>query len=194
TIHIGQRFSEKCTVISEAGRAGAGRRAAMIAALDEVLKPVVFASLTAFAGFLSFAFSPMPPVRDLGIFTAFGIGCDLAVSLFVIPPFLLNSGFGSVRRSHTAAYPAAERALGKLTAVVAAQPPVTIFLFVVVTTALGAGAARTVVQDSWVDNFSPVSRLAIADQWFNREFFGSDILNVLVDSGTEGGAFDPDFL
>ena len=189
TIHIGQRFCEKCTLM-----AGAGRRAAMIAALDEVLKPVVFASLTAFAGFLSFAFSPMPPVRDLGIFTAFGIGCDLAVSLFVIPPFLLNSGFGSVRRSHTAAYPAAERALGKLTAVVAAQPPVTIFLFVVVTTALGAGAARTVVQDSWVDNFSPVSRLAIADQWFNREFFGSDILNVLVDSGTEGGAFDPDFL
>jgi predicted RND superfamily exporter protein len=188
TIHIGQRFNEKCTLM-----VGQSRRAAMVAALDEVLKPVVFASLTAFAGFLSFAFSPIPPVRDLGLFTAFGIGCDLAVSLFVIPPFLLRSGFGSHRKAR-AAYPAVELSLGRLAAIVAAQPPVTIFLFVVVSTALGAGAARIVVQDSWVENFSPASRLVIADQWFNREFFGSDILNVLVDSGAEGGAFDPDFL
>ena len=54
--------------------------------------------------------------------------------------------------------------------------------------------ARLAVQDSWIDNFSRSSKLAVADQWFNREFFGSDILNILIDSRTEGGAFDPDFL
>src|SRR5262249_1455838 len=193
TIHIGQRFSEKCTVISEAGRAGAGRRAAMIAALDEVLKPVVFASLTAFAGFLSFVFSPLPPVRDLGLFTAFGIGCDLAVSLFVIPPFLLRSEFGSPGNKR-AAYRLVEHALGKVTVIAAAQPLATMFLFIVVTTALGAGAARIAVQDSWIDNFNAASRLVAADRWFNSEFFGSDVLNILIDSRAEGGVFDPDFL
>jgi predicted RND superfamily exporter protein len=188
TIHIGQRFNEKCSLMGSAGR-----RAAMNSALGEVLKPVVFASLTAFAGFLSFALSPIPPVRDLGVFTAFGIGCDLAVSLFVIPPFLLTSRFGATRRAR-AAYPVVERTLAKLTGMVATQPLATVFLFVLITTAAGAGAARIVVQDSWVDNFSPASRLVAAERWFNQEFLGSDILNVLIDSGTDGGAFDPDFL
>src|SRR5262249_12059684 len=188
TIHIGQRFSEKCALM-----AGSTRRAAMTAALDEVLRPVAFASLTAFAGFLSFVFSPLPPLRDLGLFTAFGIGCDLAVSLFVIPPFLLRSEFGSPGNKR-AAYRLVEHALGKVTVIAAAQPLATMFLFIVVTTALGAGAARIAVQDSWIDNFNAASRLVAADRWFNSEFFGSDVLNILIDSGAEGGVFDPDFL
>jgi len=188
TIHIGQRFGEKCKLMAESSR-----RAAMNAALDEVIKPVVFASLTAFAGFLSFAVSPLPPVRDLGLFTAFGIGCDLAVSLFVIPPFLLRSEFGS-RRNKPGGHRVAERGLGSLTSITASQPLVTMFLFVLLTTLLGAGAARVAVQDSWIDNFNKASRLVEADRWFNSEFFGSDVLNILIDSGTEGGVFDPAFL
>ncbi|HUK91349.1 MAG TPA: MMPL family transporter, partial [Blastocatellia bacterium] len=188
TIHIGQRFNEKCKLMT-----GSSRRAAMDAALAEVLKPVVFASLTAFAGFLSFVFSPIPPVRDLGVFTAFGIGCDLAVSLFVIPPLLLASRFGGAE-SRWAAYRAVERFLGKVTVLVAEQPLIVVFLFILTTSLLGAGVARVTVQDSWIDNFSPKSQLVAADNWFNREFYGADLLNVLIDSGTEGGAFDPDFL
>src|SRR5262249_16762938 len=171
TIHIGQRFNERCNSMREAGR-----RAAMDAALDEVLKPVVFASLTAFAGFLSFGLSPIPPVRDLGLFTAFGIGCDLAVSLFVIPPLLLRSQFGSSAHEY-AVYPTAERILGNLTIRIARRPLVPMFVFLVATTLLGMGIARIGVQDSWVDNFSRSSRLVAADRWFNSEFFGSDILN-----------------
>jgi uncharacterized protein len=188
TIHIGQRFNEKCKLMT-----GSSRRAAMDAALGEVLKPVVFASLTAFAGFLSFIFSPIPPVRDLGVFTAFGIGCDLAVSLFVIPPLLLASRFGG-SENRWAAYRVVERFLGKLTGLVAAQPLVVIFGFILTTSVLGAGAARVSVQDSWIDNFSRKSQLVAANNWFNREFYGADVLNVLIDSGSQGGAFDPDFL
>jgi predicted RND superfamily exporter protein len=189
TIHIGQRFNEKCTLMPGAFQ----RRRAMELALQEVLKPVVFASLTAFAGFLSFVLSPIPPVRDLGIFTAFGIGCDLGVSLFVIPPLLLASRFGG-SENRWAAYRVVERFLGKVTNLAADRPLAVIFLFILTTSLLGAGAARIVVQDSWIDNFSRKSQLVAADNWFNSEFFGTDILNILVDSGTEGGAFDPDFL
>jgi predicted RND superfamily exporter protein len=188
TIHIGQRFNEKCKLMAHSSR-----RAAMDAALGEVIKPVIFASLTAFAGFLSFVFSPIPPVRDLGLFTAFGIGCDLGVSLFVIPPLLLASRFGG-SDSRWAAYRGVERLLGKVTGLVAGQPLAIIFAFILATSLLGAGAVRIGVQDSWIDNFSPKSQLVAANNWFNREFYGTDVLNVLIDSGTEGGAFDPDFL
>jgi uncharacterized protein len=189
TIHIGQRFNEKCLLMPHAFQ----RREAMDLALREVLRPVVFASLTAFAGFLSFVLSPIPPVRDLGIFTAFGIGCDLGVSLFVIPPLLLASRFGG-SENRWAAYRVVERFLGKVTTLAADWPLSVIFIFILATSLLGAGAARVGVQDSWIDNFNKKSQLVAADKWFNSEFFGTDILNILVDSGTEGGAFDPDFL
>src|SRR5262249_16257198 len=85
TIHIGSRSDRMCNLGRESGR-----RAASTPALDEVGKPFGFAPLPAFAGFLSFWWFPIPPVRDLGLCTAFGIGCDLAVSLLVIPPLLLR--------------------------------------------------------------------------------------------------------
>ena len=188
TIHIAQRFNEKCGLMRQSSR-----RRCMDAALAEVVRPVVFASLTAFAGFLSFVFSPIPPVRDLGIFTAFGIACDLGVSLFVIPPLLLASRFGG-HENEWAAYRAVEKLLGKVTRIAANQAMAVIFGFVLATSLLGAGVALVKVQDSWIDNFRRQNKLVGANDWFNREFYGSDVLNVLIDSGSEGGAFDPDFL
>lgn len=49
----------------------------------EVLRPCMASTLTTAAAFLSLAASPMPAVRELGLFTAFGVVCQLVTAVVV---------------------------------------------------------------------------------------------------------------
>jgi predicted RND superfamily exporter protein len=190
TVHIAHRFREKLS-------AGPGRRqprAAMEEALDEIFRPVVFTSLTTGLGFLAFATSPIPPLRDFGLFTAFGIFCSLGVSLLVIPSALLLApgagrlvrdlapGVSSVRWLQAAVGAASRHRVAVLTA------------FALASVLISLGTLRLKVQDSWIHNFSPRSELVQADGWFNRNFLGSNVLRVVLDSGEPEAAHQPEFL
>lgn len=186
TIHVAQCFGAHC-------RTGQGsRRQAMERTLDEVLSPVLFTSLTTAAGFLSFALSPIPPLRDFGLFSAFGVVFALAVSVFVVPSGLLLSGVGEGRRER-ADHPKISLGLERLGAAAAGSPWRVLALAALATAAIGAGAARLRIQDSWVRNFDAASPLVVSDRWFNRSFHGSNVLNVVI-RPAGGRVHDPAFL
>lgn len=185
TIHFAQCFSAHC-------RAGLSRREAMEKTLDEMLVPITFTSLTTAVGFLSFAISPIPPLREFGLFSAFGVLFALVVSILVVPAGLLLTGFGRTE-AHVADHPRTARALAELGVAAARAPWRVVALTVLVTALLGAGAMRLRIQDSWVQNFDPASPLVRSDRWFNSSFHGSNVLNVVVrPHGT--GVHDPAFL
>lgn len=186
TIHIGQRFCEKCT-------AGGARGAVMEAAIREILKPVAFTSLTTAAGFLAFAASPIPPLRDFGLFTAFGIVCALGTSVLVVPPALLLTGFGKAVSRHGAAT-ALSAKLREIAEAAARAPGRTLTAAVLVSAVLGVGMSRLEIQDSWVRNFSDDSDLVQSDRWFNRGFMGSNVLNVVLTGEDAGAVYEPRFL
>lgn len=187
TVHIGQRFQLKRRV------PGRTRREAMDETLDEVLAPVVFTSGTTLAGFLAFSFSPIPPLRDFGLFCALGLLFAVVVSVFVVPSALLLSGFGG-RRDRRSVAADLSRLLEKGMLASARHPVAVLLLTLVVSGLIGAGAFRLRIQDSWVDNFSPASPLVRSDRWFNERFVGSNVLNVVADRGAGGTALDPAYL
>lgn len=186
TIHIGQ-----CVVNRRRERPAATSAELLESAIDEVIRPVTFTSLTTAAGFLAFAVSPIPPLRAFGLFSAAGVLLALGVSLYVVPSGLLLTGFAGGAAS--ASRPRVAGGLDRLAGWAARRPWAVVGVTAVATVALGSGALWLEIQDSWVGNFSDDSELVLSDDWLNRSFFGSNILNLVL-SRPGSSAYDPDLL
>lgn len=183
TIHIGQRFREKHA-------AGKARLEAMEETVREILRPVVFTSLSTAAGFLAFALGPIPPIRDFGFFTAWGILCALGTSTLVVPVALLAAGFGADSRRRSTP-PLAERGLRRCAALGVRSPLATTVVALVISAGVAFGITRIEIQDSWLRNFDRESPLVEADAWFNRGFMGSNIVQVILEEDEGDGVLEP---
>jgi predicted RND superfamily exporter protein len=60
--------------------------------LRKIGKPVLLAALTTFAGFFSFCFTTVPPIRELGYFASFGVVASFVVAVTLIPALLIMRG------------------------------------------------------------------------------------------------------
>lgn len=185
TIHITERFRKLYAAGDESVRAALQRT------MNEVVRPVVLTSLTTAAGFLAFAASPIPPLREFGVFSALGLLGALITSLLVVPPVMLLASRHSLpARCHR---PLVADRLGAATVAVARRPWAVVLCGLALTTFLGLGWSQVRIQDSWLDNFSDESALVRTDRWFNERFLGSNVLNVVLEP-RGGTALDAGFL
>jgi hypothetical protein len=152
--------------------------------MDKLVPPVAGTSLTAGIGFMSFAFSPLVPVRAFGIFTGIGVLFGLCYSLTVIPAMLTLMKPGWLVSRH--GQPGKELALVKwfsrLGPLVVRRRWWIAGLAVVTLALLPFGLRRSVVQDSWTDAFDPKSEFRRVTDLVNEEFFGMHLLFVSVDA------------
>jgi predicted RND superfamily exporter protein len=167
--------------------------------MDELVCPVVNTSLTTAIGFVSFAFSPLGPVRAFGVFTAIGVLFCLFWSLSVLPALLtiLSPKWVLTRNARQRRLRAASTPAGK---VVPKRPEdrapffARFALWVVAHRywVLGAVAAvvaltpfglrRVVIQDSWIDGFDPDSDFSRATRLVNEQFHGMHLLYATLDA------------
>jgi predicted RND superfamily exporter protein len=70
----------------------AEHRELVFALLRKIGKPVLLAALTTFAGFVSFCFTSVPPIREFGCFSSFGVAVSFGVAITLIPALLLIRG------------------------------------------------------------------------------------------------------
>ena len=153
---------------------------------ENLTAPVVITSLSAMVGFLSFAASPLVPVKAFGIFAALGTLFSLFLSLTVIPALLSlihPSRFVSERQETEGAL-ASRLGTGfeifggfilrrrwwiiGATAILAALTPL--------------GIWRLVVQDSWTSGFPVQSDFRRLTTQVDRSFLGSHTLLVSFDA------------
>ncbi|MDR0784824.1 MAG: MMPL family transporter [Treponema sp.] len=67
-------------------------RELVFALLRKIGKPVSLAAFTTFAGFISFCFTTVPPIREFGYFSSFGVIASFIVAITLIPALLLIRG------------------------------------------------------------------------------------------------------
>jgi predicted RND superfamily exporter protein len=153
---------------------------------DKLTRPVAGTSLAAVAGFLSFGFSPLVPVRMFGLFTGVGALLGLVLSLTVVPALLvlINPAWLRPRHPQSENPPAAwltSKFAGAGQAVVRRRWWVVGFaLAVLALTPLGL--RRLVVQDSWTNGFDPESEFRRVTQQVNENFFGMHLLYISVEA------------
>ncbi|MEM6415529.1 MAG: MMPL family transporter [Pseudomonadota bacterium] len=173
-------------------RAGANKRDAIIDATALNFAPVSITSLTTVAGFLTLNFSDSPTFHDLGNMTAVGIAAAWALSLTFLPAVLaiLPMKFKAKAMANDAAPTG-------VTAVVAnaviAQP----WAFALATSALCVALAvfipKIEINDQWTRYFDERVEFRQAID-ASRPYFGSDIIEMVVDPGAPGAVAEPEFL
>lgn len=183
-VHIFTAFDRR------AARRTRPRTGTVVAAVLEVAAPVVATSVTTAVGFLAFAASSMPPLRDFGLFASFGVLAAMAIALTGVP-----AGLALARRPPAARDPRPRRPSRTVHATGWLRRPRWVIAGWAAAVALGAAAAsRLEVQDSWIANFRPSSPVVEADRLLNRTFLGTHSLILVVDGGRPDAAYEPRLL
>lgn len=154
--------------------------------MNEMCRPVATTALTAAIGFLSFATSPLPPVRVFGLFAGVGILFCMLWSLTVIPALIVllkPSGFRSpgdtpAGKPRKAFATWAETVLKGMVR----RPGLSLAVALLAIAATPFGIRRVKVQDSWIAGFAADSGFYRATQHFNEQFLGAHVLLLLLDT------------
>jgi predicted RND superfamily exporter protein len=155
---------------------GGGEPPAAVRATMRLLAlPITLACLATAIGFLSFLASPQPAVRAFGIFAGLGTTFELLWSLTAIPATLTLLGPERMRRPRPFA-PAGAGLFRRLAAPLLRYRLATLTVLALATAALGLGARRLYVQDSWEDGFAAGSPFRQATAEVNRELLGTHVL------------------
>jgi len=155
------------------------------ATMAEMNHPVFTTAVTTAIGFLSFAVSPLPPVRAFGLFAAAGVLFCLGWTLAVIPALLVllrprgfrPSGAGRGARARWIV-----RA-GGLAVAAHRHPRAALAVIAIAILVAPLGWRRLVIQDSWIDGFAPESSFRQATAALNAGFAGAHILLLRLDAG-----------
>jgi predicted RND superfamily exporter protein len=177
-------FSRYFTLLRE--RPGVDPVALVRETFDRLARPVACTSLAAVIGFLSFAFSPLAPVRAFGLFTGIGALLSLLYSLTVVPAMLVlirPAWLVACDRAQKSARPSVlavwfaklgPRMVHRRWLVVGAA------LMTIALTPLGV--RQLIVQDSWINGFDPASPFRRVTQEVNEDFFGMHQLFVSAEA------------
>jgi uncharacterized protein len=174
-----------------------GNRRLILAVLGKVRWPVFLAALTTFAGFASFCFTNVMPIREFGYFSSFGVLASFAVSLTLIPALVIIRG--PIRRpaAAAAAAPAEDRlsaAVADAFSAVSRKPRATIGAYAIAALVSVIGLTRVVTDNILVEYFKDNTDVVRSDVFIREHFGGTKSVSVVVRTKASGDALRPDVL
>ncbi|MDR3191748.1 MAG: MMPL family transporter [Treponema sp.] len=173
-------------------------RALVFSLLRRIRKPVFLAFITTFAGFFSFCFTQVLPVREWGIFSSFGVLSSFLVAVTLIPSLLLLRGpkpmpvFGRKKSDPVGASrdsPPAGRSEKSpeyllagffVSAVRKKRFILSLSALVLVLAVWGTGKVK--IDNVFVEYFKPGTDIARSDRFIREKFGGSKVLNVVMEA------------
>lgn len=89
SVHIMSEFADNY-------RSGDDAKTVISRVVDHLFTPMLFTSLTSAVGFLSLLLTPIPPVQIFGVFVAFGILLAFAITIILIPAYVVRMNSASL--------------------------------------------------------------------------------------------------
>ncbi len=187
SVHILSEFFDKYQKIKD-------KKETVLAVMDELFVPMLYASFTTIVGFFSLSFSPIPPVQVFGVFVAIGVFISWLLSLTFIPAYISLmpdsrlTNFGS-RETEEA------KGFLKWVGMLSFQQKYVVILAAVGLTIVSIlGIMRIKVNDNPVKWFTKKHEIRIADEVLNRHFGGTYIAYLVLDAGKKDAFIEPDML
>jgi predicted RND superfamily exporter protein len=162
-------------------------RAFVLDLVRKLIKPVLLAALTTFAGFISFCFTPIIPIRDFGVFSSFGVLAAFAVAVTFIPAILLIRGPRAVKpalRKKTNNKPSFnfDSRLAQTLIAVTRRKALALTLTALAVALSIAGASKVVVDNAMVEFFNDKTEVSRSDRFIREHFGGSTNLTLSVEA------------
>jgi predicted RND superfamily exporter protein len=159
---------------------------------------VLLAALTTFAGFFSFCFTSVAPIRELGYFASWGVIACVVVALTLIPALLLIRGPRPFARPRKSAAmdgndPLSEAIADGFLAVARKKRFVLIFTGMVVAFSL-YGVSKLVIDNVFVEYFKPSTDVRRSDAFIREKFSGAKVVNIVVEAEDSATLLSPEVL
>jgi len=169
-------------------------RELVIGLVKKLIKPVFLAALTTLAGFISFCFTPIIPMREFGFCAGIGVLSAFTAAVLLIPSLLLLRGPRTLKeRGNENNSRFSYKIAGVFTRVAEKKALVLILAALVVGISL-YGLSKVVVDNSVVDFFQNETDISRSDRFIREYFGGSKDLNLVVEADTTEELLHPDVL
>ena len=170
-------------------------RSLVLALVRKLIKPVFLAALTTMAGFISFCFTPIIPMREFGFCAGFGVISAFLVAVLFIPAMFLLRGPRVLKERHK------EQASGTFNSTVAgifagiAEKKVLVLIIAALAVVVSLyGLSRVIIDNAVVEFFQKETDVSRSDRFIREYFGGSKDLNLIVAADTTEELLHPDVL
>jgi predicted RND superfamily exporter protein len=160
--------------------------------MRRLIKPVALAALTTLAGFVSFCFTSIVPIREFGYCSTFGVVACFAIAVTLIPSLLLIRGPRILKpRKNETSDDLSGRIIGDSFLVAANKKiPVLIGTAMLVFISL-YGLSRIVVDNALIEFFQNETDISRSDRFIREYFGGSKELTLAVEADTTEELLNP---
>ncbi len=163
--------------------------ALVITLMRKLIKPVFLAALTTSAGFISFCFTPIVPMREFGIFGFTGVIACFIVTVTLIPSLLLirsRKGIRVTRNTNKSLTDRFSNAVGSFFLAIARRKKTILCVTAVIIGISIYGLSRIVVDNVFVEYFQNETDISRSDRFIRERFGGSkEIVLVVTADSTE---------
>ena len=192
TIAVADSIHIVTTALAGLGR-GLDRDGAIRESLRSNMHPVCLTSVTTAIAFLSLNASDSPPFHVLGNLVAFGVMCALLFSVTLLPALLSILPLRA-RRSSQIETETRPGIFDRFATVVIDQRKLLLWSVPLVTVVLVSGIWRIELTDNWTRYFDERYEFRRDTDFIIANLTGLESLEYSLDSGSEGGITDPDYL
>ncbi|MDR0908425.1 MAG: MMPL family transporter [Spirochaetaceae bacterium] len=170
--------------------------------VSHLIKPVGLAALTTLAGFISFCFTPIVPIRWFGLFASWGVVVAFVVAVTLIPSLMLLKGVPKKRSMvepvETTTPHNRHRAFdvvvaGGLVAVVRKRKTILTLTALAVVFSI-IGLSRLIIDNNTVNYFKDTSDVVQSSNFMDEYFGGSSDLSIVITADSTEELFDPKVL
>jgi len=171
-------------------------RALVLALVKKLIKPVFLAALTTIAGFISFCFTPIVPMREFGFCAGVGVTAAFAVAVLLIPSvFLLRRArvLKERRKEQTDSSRFNNAFAGIFTSI--AEKKLLVLSLAVLTVLISLyGLSKVIIDNAVVEFFQNETDISRSDRFIREHFGGSKDLNLVIQADTTEELLHPDVL
>lgn len=174
---------------------GADRREAAALGVSELARPCLVSALTTALGFAALTFASMEPVRQMGVFGAFGVLACLAASFLLFPALASGLDLGKAGSAGTDRRRTGPRAVDRRLAEawverVLRRPRTVLAASAALALLFGVSLARLEADSNVVGFFRPGTRVAETYREVLPKLTGPYSLEVLLDTGSDPSAVE----
>ncbi len=192
-IHIFSRYYEL-----QLEKPGVARNQLVVEAMLDMWRPITLTTLTTAAGFLGLYFaSYMPPFKYMGIFTALGVAIAWLFSMVFLPAAMIwikpkvSLGFARSQSRNSDLFSRLMQGLGGLSV---RYPAATLCLGLSIALAGMFAASQLQVDEDRIETFHHSEPIYQADRVINAHLDGTNNLDIVIETQTDEGLFDPQVL
>ena len=176
----------------------------VLAIIRKIGKAVFLAALTTLAGFSSLCFTSVPPIREFGFFSSFGVLVSFLIAVTLIPSLLIirgpsrdlrvtKAGEGPDPRPATGAS-GSDWAVANFFAGIARKRKIVIFTVFLIVIFSVWGVTKVVIDNIFVEYFMASTDIARSDRFIREKFGGSKIVSVVVEADSTESLLMPEVL